>query len=121
MAAIKVPAMRLEQGNTSIFLTRLAGGDLSEGLTQPDAWTPTNRQGYQRLPQQTRFKKIAEYVGGEEGARPVLAQAIVLNARRLLQFTEGTGGFGVLEIPDAALPLWEVDGQHRIGGIRRAV
>jgi DGQHR domain-containing protein len=122
MAALRKQVRAIKQGDTHLFLTDFTAGELSNGFTMPDAWTPTNRRGYQRQPTQARFKKIAEYVTRKEGAQPLLPQAIVLNARNALKFTAGSmEGFGTLEIPDEALPLWEVDGQHRIGGIRRAV
>src|SRR5438445_7876606 len=78
----KFQALRIQQGETRMYLTRLRAGDLSEGLTKADAWSPANKQGYQRMPVENRFRKIARYVTGKDGhPRPVLPQAVVLNFR----------------------------------------
>lgn len=93
-------------------------------MTQVDAWAPSNKSGYQRMPTQARFRKIARYVMGKEGSRPVLPQAVVLNHRDAdsrLKFSATDGGpSGTLELKHDQV-LWEVDGQHRLGGLRSAV
>jgi DGQHR domain-containing protein len=51
-----------------------------------------------------------------------MPQAILLNIRGKCRFySGGSKDYGTLDIPDSLLPLIEVDGQHRIGGLRRAV
>jgi DGQHR domain-containing protein len=119
---VELPAMMLEQAGTRLYLTCLTAGDLSNGLTQVDAWSPNNRTGYQRMPIKARFRKIAHYVMGKEGGRPLLPQAIVLNIREVgvLKFEDSGTGVGRLRIPSGTI-LWEVDGQHRLGGLRYAV
>lgn len=93
-------------------------------MTKVDAWSPSNKSGYQRMPTEARFRKIARYVQGKEGGRSVLPQAVVLNYRNgdsKLKFRPSEGGpLGTLEIAEDQT-LWEVDGQHRLGGIRRAL
>jgi DGQHR domain-containing protein len=125
MATIKLPALRIEQFGRTMYATTLRAGFLAEadGLTKPDAWSQTNRQGYQRWPVESRFKKIAKHIIGTNGNRGTLPGAILLNSRRPLKFKalDGHPDIGWLEIPEEALPLWEVDGQHRIGGVRVAV
>lgn len=120
--AVEFPAIRLEQGGTRLYLTHLIAGDLVNGMTQVDAWTPANTKGYQRMPVQARFRKIARYATGKDGARAILPQAIVLNARDtgVLEFEDSGGGVGRLRVPQGTT-LWEVDGQHRLGGLRYAV
>lgn len=131
---LKIPVMKVEQGiagqkgeqteGTVLYLTYLRAKDLAEGVTNVDAWSPNNKSGYQRMPVQARFRKIARYVLGKEGRRPILPQAIVLNRRvgdpKLKYSTEGGGPFGTLEVRDDQT-LWEVDGQHRLGGLRVAL
>jgi len=117
---MKVPAFRIKQGRQVIYLTAFEAKQfLKEGFTAPDAWSPTNRQGYQREPKQRRFKRISEYLTAKD-RNALLPQAILLNSREKLTFraANGDGHFGTLEIKH--LPLWEVDGQHRLGGIRVA-
>src|SRR3972149_9869317 len=77
---VELPALRIDQQGTGLYLTSLRAGDLVNGMTQVDAWTPTNREGYQRMPVKARFRKIAQYALGKEGGRPILPQAVVLNA-----------------------------------------
>jgi len=119
---VELPALRIDQQGTGLYLTSLRAGDLVNGMTQVDAWTPTNREGYQRMPVKARFRKIAQYALGKEGGRPILPQAVVLNAREagVLEFQDSGAGFGRLRILRDAT-LWEVDGQHRLGGMRYAV
>lgn len=121
---LKVPAMKIQQGQTALYLTYLLAKDVIDGVTGVDAWSPTNKAGYQRMPTQARFRKIARYVMGKEGSRPVLPQAVVLNYRdsgsKLKFSATDDGHFGNLEIKHDQ-KLWEVDGQHRLGGLRVAV
>ncbi len=120
--ARKFEALRIQQGDTPLYLTRMLGKDIAAGISWPDAWTPQNKSGYQRQPSQSRFRKIANYLMGKDGAHPLLPQAVLLNARDgSLKFTPSNGGLtGILELPES-LTLYEVDGQHRFGGIRYAV
>jgi len=121
---LKVPAMKVQQADTVLYLTFLRAKDVINGVSEVDAWSPSNRSGYQRMPTQARFRKIARYVMGKEGGRPILPQAVVLNLREggsPLKFTTSEDGpFGTLEIKHEQR-LWEVDGQHRLGGLRVAV
>lgn len=105
-----------------MFLTYMRGNEIVSGISKPDAWTPENKSGYQRVPTQNRFRKIARYLMGKDGAEPLMPQAVLLNARdTTLKFSPvNSADFGTLEIPES-ITLYEVDGQHRFGGIRYAV
>ena len=120
----ELPAIKIDQGGKRLFLTYLRASDVVNGMTEVDAWTPTNRDGYQRESIPSRFKKIASYVRGKEGVDPLLPQAVVLNVReqdKKLKFQSLNGSnIGTLVIPHDQT-LWEVDGQHRLGGLRYAV
>lgn len=121
---MKLKAFQLTQGDTNLYVTKLSLEELANpGFSKPDAWTPGNREGYQRMPKERRFKRIADYISGEEASKPLLPQALILNSRHNLTFRPDDSGssLGMLEIPKEAMPLYEVDGQHRIGGIRRAL
>ncbi len=121
---LKVPALKIEQAKTVLYLTFLTAKDVADGVTQVDAWSPSNKSGYQRMPAIGRFRKISRYVQGKEGSQPLLPQAVVLNHRDndpRLKFTEiDDGPLGTLELKHDQ-KLWEVDGQHRLGGLRVAV
>lgn len=116
------PAIQIAQSGKRMFLTYMRGKDVVNGISKPDAWTPHNKTGYQRVPVQSRFRKIARYLMGKEGADPLLPQAVLLNVRdKGMKFIPTNGQeVGILEIPES-VTLYEVDGQHRFGGIRYAV
>jgi DNA sulfur modification protein DndB len=120
----KLPSIRLKQAETTLYLTVLKAGEIVAGMTRVDAWSASNKSGYQRMPVEARFRKIARYVMGKEGGRAVLPQAVVLNFRNgdsKLRFRASEDGeAGTLEIASDQT-LWEVDGQHRLGGLRRAL
>jgi len=112
----------VQDGVTIFFMVVKAGALVKDGVTQPDAWSPTNREGYQREPESRRFKKIADYLSRTDGWVRILPQAILLNVRSKCRFhPDASKDYGTLDVPDPLLPLMEVDGQHRIGGLRRAV
>ena len=50
----KFDALRIQQGNTQMYLTYMRARDFLDGLTRVDAWSPTNRDGYQRVPVESR-------------------------------------------------------------------
>jgi DGQHR domain-containing protein len=116
--------IRITQSGTTLYLTSMRAGDLVAGMTRVDAWSPTNKSGYQRMPTEARFNKIARYVMGKDGGRAILPQAVVLNFRSgdaKLRFTASANhNAGTLHIGGDQI-LWEVDGQHRLGGLRRAL
>lgn len=120
----KFSVIRMKQSSTTLYITALNAGDLVAGMTRVDAWSVSNKGGYQRIPTEARFRKIARYVQGKEGGRAVLPQAVVLNFRNgdsELKFKAGEeANVGTLEVGEGQT-LWEVDGQHRLGGLRRAL
>src|SRR5437879_13483393 len=111
-AVTKLPAIQMEQAGTTLYATSLKAGDLVSGMTQVDAWSPTNKSGYQRMPLEARFRKIARYVEGKEGKRAILPQAVVLNYRNgssKLKFKAiDEGPMGYLEVASDQC-LWQVD------------
>jgi DGQHR domain-containing protein len=116
--------MRIIQAGTTLYLSSVRAGDLVSGMTRVDAWSPANKSGYQRMPTEARFNKIARYVMGKDGGRAILPQAVVLNFRggnSSLRFSGSPNkNVGTLHIESDQV-LWEVDGQHRLGGLRRAL
>lgn len=96
----------------------------------PDIWKREKLEGYQRIPDKKRFRKIAEYVEGKLQIEETLfPNSIILNVRRkgVIEFEslEKTRNnkpieIGKIFIDDAALPFFEVDGQHRVRGLIEA-
>jgi DGQHR domain-containing protein len=119
---IDLEAFEVTQDGTKFYIAPVSVRTLAEAeFSKPDAWSPQNRYGYQRPPLERRFKKIADYMLGREGSSPMLPQPIILNARHnKLLFEPKSGAYGILKLRPKDFPLFQVDGQHRIGGLRRA-
>lgn len=122
------PAFCIQQGDKRMFITFMTGGDLVElaetGQIRVDAWARDNMQGYQRDPDSRRFTEIARFLLKPPAqTTPLLPQSLVFNSRSKLKFEPFQDGncLGALDFPQGSLPLWEVDGQHRVGGIIEAV
>lgn len=116
------PAFRFVQGNRTLFLLALPAGELLKMITV-DAWDPMKKdddpaQGYQRLPARNRCIAMGRYLVGKN---PLVPLTILISARKPLRFEEANGHSGVLTIPDSALPLNVVDGQHRLCGFRYVI
>lgn len=135
MRDLVLVAFRFRQSGRVFYSTFLTGATLLEpGVAKIDKWTPTNEDGYQRDPSERRFNKVASFLKGDQGVPGILPQSVLLGLRGTPKFKvielDGqipSGGpvdmvcdFGVLTIPASMLPLWEDDGQHRIGGLRKA-
>ena len=112
---MKLPALKITQNKKSIYLTLLTPEKLKNtNQIKADVWAPNNRKGYQRELEQYRARLFARWISDTNNISPT---AVVLSTRQRPKFTSKDGPFGTLEIPDEAV-LYEVDGQHRIGGIR---
>lgn len=122
---IQTQALRFTQNKRAMYLTFLPVRTLL-GITKVDMWDPGTpitddpkellKQGYQRETIRAHFTKVGRYVAKETDA--LLPTSVLLNARGNLSFDEARG---TLTIPEQALPLWIVDGQHRLAGLRYAV
>jgi DGQHR domain-containing protein len=134
MKDLVLTALRFQQSGRTFYSTFMTGGLLLKPeVAKVDKWTPSNPEGYQRDPSPRRFNKVASFLRGEQGVPGILPQSVLLGLRGTAKFTrvdlngsvdKGVAGlpweFGVLSIPADMLPLIEDDGQHRIGGLRKA-
>lgn len=133
MKSISSRAIRYTQNGRVFYATAIPAGDIIE-RSRVDIWSADGdgaEAGYQRAPSAVRLRDIANYVGGKDA---ILPAGGLFNARSAdgaaygtkLDFRpdpEETGSIqsGTLTIPPAALPLWIVDMQHRLGGLQRAI
>lgn len=78
----------------------------------------TKDQGYQRVPSESRKKKVARYL--ERYTNPIFPTNILINARSPLDFKE-RGEKGIGELTINSYPCWIVDGQTRIEGFKYAI
>jgi len=102
----------------------LPAGDVLDRAQVDYVDVETNPEGYQRPLQQARLRDVASYVRTDELA--VFPTAVLLSVRDddSISFatTDANGVYeiGEIEIADG-VPLWVVDGQHRLYGIRAAI
>jgi len=94
------------------------------GRSRPDTYRHDNRKGYQRPLTPSRLRQVSTYLREEEG---VLPTSLLLCIRQpdhasfeAAGIESGGGEPGVLTIPPG-VPLWLVDGQHRLSGLERAL
>lgn len=123
--ALHAAAVRIKQKqpNVNLYVTALPLKELL-GRYQPDTYASDNPKGYQRPVTKSRLRQISEYLRSEEGMLPT---SILLCIRQPHQARfEPTGGHtsggdaGILTV-DADVPMWVVDGQHRLYGLERAL
>lgn len=124
MIPLTVKARKINQPagkGRSIYSTTLRVKDLIEVRDfKIDFWRKEKKldvkQGYQRIPTRPRLLKIVKFI--EEEKNPIFPTTILLGSREKLKFKSQDGESGLLKINR---PLWIIDGQHRILGLRLAM
>ena len=134
----KLKAMMKVQNGRPLFLTWMLAKDLR--LKEPEDTDPggirvdmksrDNPDGYQREVSETRANAFGRYIGKAGGISPT---AILLSLRTAVsvgtepkkdtprfEIEDKDSGYGTLSIPDD-IPLWLVDGQHRVLGMNTLV
>jgi DGQHR domain-containing protein len=115
---MELPAFEIEQNKKRFYAARMLAKQLcDERRVQADAWSPDNREGYQRRLSMVRARLFAKYISNPDNISP---PAVLLSIRESVEFKSKDGNYGILSIPDNSI-LYEVDGQHRIGGLREAI
>jgi DGQHR domain-containing protein len=114
---MELPAFELEQNRKKFYAAYMFAEQLcDERRVKADAWSPSNREGYQRRLDMVRARLFAKYIANPDNISP---PAVLLSVRESVEFRSKDGKYGILSIPDGSI-LYEVDGQHRIGGLREA-
>jgi DGQHR domain-containing protein len=115
---MKLPAFEIEQNGKKFYAGYMLAQQLcDEKRVRADAWSPGNREGYQRRLDVVRARLFTKYVANPDNISP---PAVLLSVRESIEFKSKDGKYGILSIPDSSI-LYEVDGQHRIEGLREAV
>jgi DGQHR domain-containing protein len=115
---MQLPAFEIDQNGSKFYLTVLTSKQLAnEEKVKPDLWTSSTPDGYQRELVAGRARQFAKFISVAGNFSP---SSIVLSARGPMRFNRKEGKYGILDIPDEST-LWEVDGQHRVGGLRVAL
>lgn len=121
MTEIRLAAARIQQGGLTLFATSIAVRDLiRKGFYSVETLDPAEAsEGYQRLLNVARAKKLADYVvRGQESSDAFLPTSVFLATDRVVAFDEGTNtiAFDISKVG----PFSVVDGQHRLEGLRLA-
>jgi DGQHR domain-containing protein len=117
MHELKRPAARIRQGNLTLYATSLRVRD----LRQPNFYTIDTLDahegtGYQRILNETRAKRLADYLlEGHKALEAFLPTSIFLATDKLLPFDSETNSVRIES--DKIGPFNVVDGQHRIRGL----
>jgi DGQHR domain-containing protein len=115
---MRLPAFEIEQNGKKFYAGYMLAQQLCDGKrVKADAWSPGNREGYQRKLDLVRARLFTKYVANPDNISP---PAVLLSVRESVEFKSKDGKYGILSIPDSSI-LYEVDGQHRIEGLREAV
>lgn len=115
---MKLPAFEIEQNRKRFYVTYMSAEQLcDEGRVRADIWAPDNVEGYQRELARYRARLFSKYITNQDNISP---PAVLLSVREPIEFKPKEGEYGILKIPDSSI-LYEVDGQHRIGGLREAI
>jgi len=103
---------------TEIYITIMKATELMR-YAKIDQWSEDNPLGYQRPLLERRVAQALNYLYFEDKTFP---SSILVNIRGDVEFTPACGvgeigEYGILRIPGSSLPLWIVDGQHRLMAI----
>lgn len=114
---------RQKRPDVNLYVTTIRFGDLL-GHYQSDTYTQANPTGYQRGVTASRLRQVSTYLRQEEGMLPTSILLCVRQPHRVgfapNSEANGKGETGMLTI-DAGVPVWVVDGQHRLNGLERAL
>jgi DGQHR domain-containing protein len=122
MAKLKLPAARVRQGALTLYATSLKVNDLlAKGFYSVETLDPedTNDNGYQRLLNKARAKRLADYIlKGQANQDAFLPTSVFLATDKSITFNANEN---TIEIDTAVVcPFSVVDGQHRLEGLRMA-
>ena len=119
---MQIPVVKAVQNGSEFFVTAIPAKDLIK-MTQVDVWSSEKsvgkEAGYQRAAESNHVNKIASYLRNTDATLPT---AVFLNSRRALGFVESSSNsnFGTINLKPQDI-LWNVDGQHRVAGLRKAI
>src|SRR3989442_13458083 len=114
---VSVPALRIEQRETELFITRLTLSEINSFYDIDRFDVSDNPHGYQRALDDSRARQVKHYVQKEHPG--TLPAAIVFNCREPngLVFKENPRGMGTLSITGR---LWLADRQHPLPTLEKA-
>lgn len=116
---MKFKAITVIQNGVTFYETALDAENLTdEELFVPDRWNPATNEGYQREISVVASDRLADYLKNPSDIN-ILPTSVLINSRSGLRVTPLSEG--IVEIEVKTFPLYIVDGQHRIAGLRNAI
>ncbi len=124
-AILDTVAIRLNQHGRELYQFSLPASKVHDLIVSNkmdiDRWGPTNPDGYQRVPTESRYKKFGKFVAVTKGISPV-SVLLSLRDKGKLRVEELDDGKAVrLRIRLDGERFYVPDGQHRAFGLRWAV
>lgn len=122
MPILKLPAVKVQQGDLTLYSTAIKVKVLiQESFYSVETLDPTDLgdSGYQRLLSHARARKLADYiVKGQENQDAFLPTSVFLATDKALDFN---GDTNTITLDTGTIgPFSVVDGQHRLEGLRMA-
>ena len=120
MAHVERPAVRIQQGNLTIYLTYVTPRDLfNNNFYTVEKLEPTDRVGFQRILDDKRAARLGRHLReAVDVGYAHLPTTVFLATDKTLEFDDSVGT--LLFDTDDVCPFSVVDGQHRIEGLRLA-
>ena len=116
---ITLPVAKSVQGDLVLYSTSIKVKNLvSPGFYSVEKLDPKGEEGYQRVLNRARAKKLADYIlKGQEIGDAFLPTSVLLATDKNIDYD---GANSTITIPSEACPFSVVDGQHRLEGLRMA-
>lgn len=122
MPTITAPAVKIEQDNKVLYLTRFTVAELaSPGFYQVrELVAGEEKSGFQRALEERRAQQFASYIEEVE-EQTFLPTSLFLATAEKMAYDTATGEIKIETSGDENCPFfYMVDGQHRADGLRRA-
>lgn len=112
---VQVNVSRFQQNGQTMYVGSMKSSDINRIIDVDVRDEILNPKGYQRHREETRCRRIAEFINQPTSYLP---GSILLNLRgsSVFQSNDVNKSQGILSIPNQKGAAWVVDGQHRMGG-----
>lgn len=122
MGSTILPAARVQQGELTLYTTSIKVKDLvTDNFYTVDTLDPDSKsdKGYQRLLNNARAKKLADYIIKRQDASDAfLPTSVLLATAETIPFNEKNSTISI--DPTSMRPFSVLDGQHRLEGLKMA-
>ncbi|MEM3791637.1 MAG: DGQHR domain-containing protein [Candidatus Micrarchaeaceae archaeon] len=118
MSEEKFPAFELRQNGKVFYLTYMNAEELVDN-TEADVFDARTKLGYQRRINEARARAFKKFMTGDRGVSPTAIILSYRDTKPIFKVLDKTHNFGILTLDKQK--FWQVDGQHRIQGLRELV